>query len=104
MRMEAVHRKLLLYVGQRSSDQPIRAYHDPPPSAFQSPLMKCDAHDLDMSINSLPESRVPAMARSVLDLLEEEAGEALGASSARGVRGLSAVWLLALVLVVTQTY
>lgn len=59
MRMEAAHRKLLLYVSRRSSDHPVRPYHVPPPAAFQPPLAKCDQHDLDMRINSLPGEEEP---------------------------------------------
>ncbi|XP_076449502.1 protein APCDD1-like [Babylonia areolata] len=113
LRMEAVHRKLLLYVGQRSTDRPVRDYHHPPPSAFQAPLVKCDAHDLDMSINSLPESKVGhALALTSLKKVEGGSGGGGGGGSGGGgdfgvsaavawSRGrLQAVWMLAAVVVV----
>lgn len=79
MRMEAVHRKLFLYVGQRTSDQPIRAYHVTPPFAFQAPLVKCDAENLDMSINSLPDEHAHALAMTSLDKFEGDSQEHLTA-------------------------
>ncbi|GFR81975.1 adenomatosis polyposis coli down-regulated 1, partial [Elysia marginata] len=55
MRMDVMHRKLLLYVGQRLVDRkPGTAYQMERPTAFQEPLVKCDQHDLDMSINTAP--------------------------------------------------
>nr|KAG5693103.1 hypothetical protein BaRGS_014053 [Batillaria attramentaria] len=100
MRMEAVHRKLLLYVGQRSSDQPVRPYHVPPPSAFQSPLVKCDAQDLDMSINSLPEERAHALAMTSMDSFEEDAVKELaGLSEATMSRSCGVVYVVLLVSV-----
>ncbi|GFN94835.1 adenomatosis polyposis coli down-regulated 1 [Plakobranchus ocellatus] len=55
MRMEVSHRKLHLYVGQRLIDRkPGTAYQMERPTAFQEPLIKCDQHDLDMSINTAP--------------------------------------------------
>ncbi|KAL8616381.1 hypothetical protein ACOMHN_032235 [Nucella lapillus] len=102
LRMEAVHRKLLLYVGQRSTDQPIRAYHHPPPSAFQAPLMKCDAQDLDMSINSLPKqqrNKAHALAMTSMKKVEEVGSEFGGASKAASrMGGYLAAWFIFLPL------
>lgn len=101
MRMEAVHRKLLLYVGQRSSDQPIRPYHVTPPAAFQSPLVKCDAQDLDMSINSLPEVRAHALAMTSRDNFQaEETVKGFVESSSASKRGDSS-WMVLVVLLVS---
>ncbi|XP_012941717.1 protein APCDD1 [Aplysia californica] len=55
MKMEMVHRKLLLYVGQRLVDKkPGTGYQHERPTAFQEPMVKCDQVDLDMSINTAP--------------------------------------------------
>ncbi|CAL1537138.1 unnamed protein product [Lymnaea stagnalis] len=55
MKMEVVHRKLHLYVGQRLIDRkPGTSYQKERPTAFQEPLVKCDQVDLDMSINTAP--------------------------------------------------
>ncbi|KAK6983006.1 protein APCDD1, partial [Biomphalaria glabrata] len=55
MKMEIVHRKLHLFVGQRLLDRkPGIAYQKERPTAFQEPLVKCDQVNLDMSINTAP--------------------------------------------------
>ncbi|XP_059145613.1 protein APCDD1-like [Physella acuta] len=55
MKMEIVHRRLHLYVGQRLTDKkPGTVYQKERPTAFQEPLVKCDQVDLDMSINTAP--------------------------------------------------
>ena len=98
MRMEAVHRKLLLFVSQRSSDQPIRAYHEPPPSAFQAPLVKCDAQDLDMSINSLPEIHAHALAMTSVDRFEKSMDDVNSSSSTQRSKGRFGMWFLLVAL------
>ena len=53
LKMEVVHRKLHLYVGQRFTDEPVRRFRDKRPTSFQEPLVKCDSVSMGMHINSV---------------------------------------------------
>ncbi|XP_041376852.1 protein APCDD1-like [Gigantopelta aegis] len=91
LKMEVVHRKLHLYVGERFTDEPVRRFRDKRPTSFQEPLVKCDSVSMGMHINSVYGGQA----------LPLRAGEFRSSSLAASV---SSAWVVLLVCVCFELF